>query len=247
MKSTNANVNSDAPRLLESIFELVPDHMFIEARIISPSGVVQQQYFDIGALRANQFDMTALQQWDGQANAYFSVIARTRRLGTGDACGPATVIWCDFDGGAPAALPLPPSVVVETSPERYQAYWLLNAPCEELGKIVAINRAIANRHGGDSNSCDRARVLRLPGFQNLKYLNRPYARLMVCRPENRFTLDELAVAFPSRKNNPSIKVPRRNSNTDAPSWLALVYEAILNHIAANGAAIQPSGGSVVCV
>jgi hypothetical protein len=195
-------------------------------------------------LKANQFDMTALQSSNGQANVYFSIIARTRRQGTADACGPATAVWADFDGDAPTALPLAPSLVVGTSPGKHQAYWLLNAPSQELAKIEGINRAIASLHGGDINACDRARVLRLPGFRNMKYPDRPYARLMVCRPENSFALDELAAAFSPRGNDPPIKMPRRSTNTDAPSWLALVYEAILNHIAANGTAIQPSGGGV---
>ena len=242
MKSTNVNVNSDASRLLASIHHLAPDHMFMEARIISTSGFARQQYFDIATLRASQFDLSALRSLDGQANVYFSVIARIRHQGTADACGPATVIWCDFDGGAPAALPLPPSVVVETSPKRYQAYWLLNAPTEDLDEVEVVNRAVASLHGGDSNSCDRARVLRLPGFRNMKYPDRPYARLVACRPEICFALDELAAAFPSRDNEPALTMPRRYANTDAPSWLSLVYDAILDHVAARGSAIQPSGG-----
>ncbi|MDP6663417.1 MAG: hypothetical protein QF477_05050, partial [SAR202 cluster bacterium] len=71
MKSTNVNVNSDASRLLASIHHLAPDHMFMEARIISTSGFARQQYFDIATLRASQFDLSALRSLDGQANVYF--------------------------------------------------------------------------------------------------------------------------------------------------------------------------------
>ena len=76
----------------------------------------------------------------------------------------------------------------------------------------------------------------------MKYAERPYARLVACRPEICFALDELAAAFPSRDNEPALTMPQRYANTDAPSWLSLVYDAILDHVAARGSAIQPSGG-----
>lgn len=247
MKSRDAKVLLDAAKLLASILHLAKDYMFLEVRLISPSGGARQKYLEIGMLRAQRFDISALEFAGHRANVYYGVVQRIRRQGTADACGSATAVWGDFDGGAPTALPIPPSIVVETSPSKYQALWLLDAPSDDLALVEAINRAIATLYGADRNACDRARVLRLPGFRNLKYVDRPYSRLRVCLPEQRFTIEELERAFPSQ-STPAAPVRRGDvPPSEAPSWLPLVYEAILDELAARGSGIQNlnNGGVMV--
>ena len=60
----------------------------------------------------------------------------------------------------------PPSIVVNTSPGRYHAYWL-NDDCP-LQEFKPRQQALAMRFGGDSTVCDLPRVMRLPGFFHVK-------------------------------------------------------------------------------
>jgi hypothetical protein len=124
-------------------------------------------------------------------------------------------------------------VLVESSPGRFQALWLLSAPYDDLSWIELLNRAIAATLGADKQACDRARVLRLPGFRNLKYPARPLARLRDCDTSVRYSVSDLEFAYP-----PSIRaIPRptnRNRSGTVPGWLRLVFEAIINYLEQKG-------------
>jgi len=143
-------------------------------------------------------------------------------------------VWADFDEGPPTALPLPPSFVIETSPNKYQALWLLDAPTPDLQRIETVNRSIAILHDGDLNACDRARVLRLPGFRNLKYRDSPMSRLVMCQTDRRFTLEELERGFPVQSTAPLVRPSSIVQCNIAPSWLTLVFDAIVDYLVRGG-------------
>lgn len=71
----------------------------------------------------------------------------------------------------------PPSVVVESSPEKFHCYWLVNdCPKESFAQI---QKALATKFGGDPNVHDVSRVMRLPGFLHNKHT--PYmSRVVQC-------------------------------------------------------------------
>lgn len=75
----------------------------------------------------------------------------------------------DLDG-APIepvlATELQPHILVESSRNKWHAYWLVdNCPFD---KFKERQHALADRFGGDKSICDLSRVLRLPGFWHLK-------------------------------------------------------------------------------
>lgn len=78
-------------------------------------------------------------------------------------------LFVDLDG-APIepvrASPLPPHVVVNTSPGRFHAYWRIQ-DCP-LADFRERQQALARRFGGDRAVCDLPRVMRLPGSLHLK-------------------------------------------------------------------------------
>ena len=90
----------------------------------------------------------------------------------------------------------PPSVLVETSPGKFQAYWLLDAPSTDLALVERLNRDLAKALGGD-NVGDRVRVMRLPGFLNVKpeHPDRPRSRLVECHADRRYSLEELGATL----------------------------------------------------
>lgn len=61
---------------------------------------------------------------------------------------------------------LPPHIVVESSPGKWHAYWLVD-DCP-LADFKNRQHALAERFGGDMSVCDLPRVMRVPGFWHLK-------------------------------------------------------------------------------
>lgn len=79
----------------------------------------------------------------------------------------------DFDGTPlPDQWPIEPSLLIESSPGKYHAYWLLSepVPADETASQEwrAVQKAIASRLGSDSSITDLGRVLRLPGSVHTK-------------------------------------------------------------------------------
>ncbi|MBV2120515.1 MAG: AAA family ATPase [Candidatus Thiodiazotropha sp. (ex Ctena orbiculata)] len=56
--------------------------------------------------------------------------------------------------------PLEPHIIVETSPGRYHAYWLVDGV--SLDEFTPIQKALAKRFGGDESVHDLPRVMRVP-------------------------------------------------------------------------------------
>ena len=92
-------------------------------------------------------------------------------------------VWCDIDyKDTPREslivnlknFPFKPSLFVKSG-GGVHIYWLLKEPSrkEDVQKIENINRRIATSLGGDLNSCDAARILRIPGTVNHKYSHKP--------------------------------------------------------------------------
>jgi hypothetical protein len=99
-------------------------------------------------------------------------------------------LFIESDGGdtlglidaAVAAGELPaPHTVLESSPGKYHVCWHVQG----FGTLEAkaMLRALAQKFGGDPASTDLHRVLRLPGFRNLKYSDQPICRLIRFHPE----------------------------------------------------------------
>jgi hypothetical protein len=79
-------------------------------------------------------------------------------------------VFLDLDGAplSPVSAAIPqPNIVVESSPGRYHAYWLIeDCPLASFGSV---QRALAEKYKGDPSVSDSCRVMRLPGFYHQKY------------------------------------------------------------------------------
>lgn len=77
--------------------------------------------------------------------------------------------FVDLDG-APLDVvgdsPVKPHIIVESSANRYHAYWVLKGCPMEAFK--PLQKALAERFDGDQTVCDLPRVMRLPGFYHRK-------------------------------------------------------------------------------
>lgn len=73
---------------------------------------------------------------------------------------------CDTPGAPWPECPLDPHIIVESSPGKWHAYWLVDGlPLEMFGPV---QRAIAARFATDPSVIDLPRIMRLPGFMHTK-------------------------------------------------------------------------------
>lgn len=76
--------------------------------------------------------------------------------------------FLDLDG-APLdpvlAFRLPPSMIIESSLNRWHAYWLINMQTDQFTQI---QKDLATAFNSDPSICDLSRVMRLPGFPHQK-------------------------------------------------------------------------------
>lgn len=82
----------------------------------------------------------------------------------------AGCVWIDCDSGAMPKFETEPNFVLETSPNHYHCYWLLDGmrPPDE---IEAINRRLAYGYNEDKSGWDVTQLLRPPGSYNRKRNN----------------------------------------------------------------------------
>jgi hypothetical protein len=130
-------------------------------------------------------------------------------------------VWQEDDGGHDGALPLEPSLVVETSPGHFHRYWLVRDdwPTDEQGR--ADHRFVMERmiksHGSDPNAKDLSRVLRIPGFLHRKDPAAPHMIRIVSDSGRRYSRAEILKAFPpverakKAKAAPEAKAGRKES------------------------------------
>lgn len=118
-------------------------------------------------------------------------------------------VFADTDGAPvePIVDALEPHMVVETSPEKYHVYWLVED--FPLDQFKPVQLAIATQFGTDESVINLSRVMRMPGFYHNK--NQPFlSRLTVLKPGlPRYTLNEvvtgldLQLAPPEEDHQPS--------------------------------------------
>lgn len=107
---------------------------------------------------------------------------------------PLSSLYVDLDTGMPSAPLVAPSVTVESSPGRYQAYFRLTRPIRpEAGE--ALNRRLAYALGADPSGYDLTQLLRIPGTVNHKYEDRPLVRLVELR-EHSYPPEDLDALLP---------------------------------------------------
>jgi RepB DNA-primase from phage plasmid len=87
------------------------------------------------------------------------------------------VAWAEFDTGEDLPNDIPePSMVVESSPGHFHAYWFLSKDTDPF-EVEALNKRIAYAFTADKGGWDLSQVLRVPGTRNNKYGGSPRVTL----------------------------------------------------------------------
>jgi hypothetical protein len=135
---------------------------------LSPSGDFKEYYFE-WPLQIKLVVQTVEQHAETR-NVYFcpQILMGRKRSRAGVKSCPN--IWADLDECNPNSLLVKPSVVVESSPGRYQAYWLLEEQVEpDVAELIA--KRITYYHAGegsDRTGWDLSQLLRVPFTYNFK-------------------------------------------------------------------------------
>ena len=86
-------------------------------------------------------------------------------------------VFCDDDTSMEFRddWPVPPNIIVNTSPNKFQYYWLTKIKVytkdgkhPDTGRYEILQQFIVNNYSGDNQAKDIARILRLPGFFHQK-------------------------------------------------------------------------------
>ena len=109
----------------------------------------------------------------------------------------ARAVFADFDDAsrdnlaALQCVALEPSILVESSPGKLHAYWLVNDM--ETEDFTPLQQAIAEKLGTDSKVKDLPRVMRVPGFMHKK--GAPELVKLLPASDKTYTMAELQAAF----------------------------------------------------
>jgi len=130
---------------------------------------------------------------------YISVNAQTGKGRKAEDMLFPRAIFQDDDQSFNGTYPIQPNLIVNTSPGKYQRYWLLDTdhtPWSEKqwDEWVCVQQKLINDYGNDPSVRDSCRLMRLPGFNHLK--NTAYPVTFELVHEKRYTWEEILEAFP---------------------------------------------------
>jgi len=160
-----------ARTFLETVFD--KDDL-LEMRLLSNGGSNGGSQWHKPARILELHEFYARQNLGGQ-NIYISALPRLRHGGKKDAdAAPGQAAWADFDHTTPeeakkiiADALLPPATLLVNSGNGVHAWWRF-AEKVSPNQICALGKDMAHILGSDRKVCNPSRIMRLPGFYNVK-------------------------------------------------------------------------------
>ncbi len=156
-------------------------------------------------------------------------------------------VFQDDDKGFAGSYPLEPSIVVESSPGKFQRYWCVEGlSFEEFDGVM--ERIIAD-YGGDPDAKGLARVMRLPGFSHKKA--NPFLVRIVSASSKRYTREEILAAFPplARPRYRKATATESDIELDQPANIEAAWQYLVERapIAVEGSRGDATTYKVCCV
>lgn len=125
-------------------------------------------------------------------DVYFSPILFHEQRRIRENAKEVAVVYADADACPPEKFLVKPSISVQTSPDRWHCYWMLEKP-HEPHVIATTSKKVAYAHkndGCDLSGWNPTKLLRVPGTRNSKYENQSYSVIGSTSGEI-YTLEEL--------------------------------------------------------
>jgi hypothetical protein len=133
--------------------------------------------------------------------------------------------FVDFDGEPlPENWQIEPHLIVETSPDRFHAYWMID-PGTDFTSWTNLQARLASYYHGDPCVIDEPRVVRLAGFRHLKsapFMVRIKSNVKPHEVDDdsfsRLTIQELAEAHPCDYSKPTRPETSNRNDEPAAGW-----------------------------
>lgn len=128
-------------------------------------------------------------------DVYFSPILFNAKRRIKENAKTVHVVYADADACDPANFLVEPSVSVQTSPERWHTYWILDQEADPL-EVALLAKKIAYAHshqGCDKSGWNTTKLLRIPNTRNLKR-DEPWS-IEATTTGQIYTLDELNAVY----------------------------------------------------
>jgi hypothetical protein len=180
------------------------DTIALLLRHADPSRTRQRIVRQADLVKSNYLGWLAHENAHG-ANVYFSVnpLLSGAKKRTKNAIAEARALFLDLDvdgdqkmGAIRASDSVPPpSVVIRTSPGKYQILWRVRG--FSIPEQEAMLKTLVATFGGDRACTDSARVLRLPGFFNRKYIPACPVTLVSDGSQTIYSPDDFRLVMPS--------------------------------------------------
>jgi hypothetical protein len=135
-----------------------------------------------------------------EEDVYFSPILFHEQRRIRENAKEVSVVYADADACPPEKFLIRPSISVQTSPDRWHCYWMLEKP-HEPHTIATMSKKVAYAHKNDA--CDLSgwnptKLLRVPGTRNGKYEGESH-RVIGSTSGEIYTLDEIEQVYGSTK------------------------------------------------
>jgi hypothetical protein len=136
---------------------------------------------------------------------------------------PPLMLYADLDKVLPSDCMLPPNISVESSPGRYQAYWLLT---EQLDRDdwESLNQAWTYANGADKGGWDLTQVLRIPSTVNHKYDDLPPVRILASADGETYDAADIRKMIPAKNGH-----AKNDDGAAARAWRELDIPSGLRH------------------
>lgn len=173
----DVNIHQSMVGFLQDVWQGAPSSSYLFVASSDPEGQNWREHViraDDTTVGLNTFFLTH-PRW--KFNLYFCPNPFSGDRRKRDFALQSKVGWCDMDDSDPWAYQPAPSLIWETSPNRYQGLWLWDRrhSAEEAERL---SRSLAERHGGDVG-WSITKVLRIPGTINHKpQYHEPFVRLV---------------------------------------------------------------------
>jgi hypothetical protein len=132
-------------------------------------------------------------------NIYIGINPRNKQGGKGEDVLLARMLMADFDDCTPeqaaekaAAAGLPPATLIVNSGHGAHHYWRLTQAVEDLKRWTRAVKALIARCGSDKTIFDPPRILRLPGFFNVKEEPHISCEIIGGDPSLRYAIERVA-------------------------------------------------------
>jgi len=159
------------------LFGSTPGYVCIATQSPIP-GDFKQYFYEWPVQEQEMYDFIA--RWRNRKNIWFCINLLSEKVRQKEYCLETNLVWSDLDEANPDTLDPRPSIVIESSPDRFQAIWRLEHAldsyvAEDYSKRLAYYYA---ENGADPSGWDLTQLLRVPNTLNMKYEDRPEVKLL---------------------------------------------------------------------